>query len=75
MQNNRTLGVTQGLILGKKNMKETRILSENPLDIVADSCNNKVNMSEIRKAILKQMNKSGMTIYQIAKLVDGKGTN
>ena len=58
--------------MGKKNMKETRILSENPLDIVADSCNNKVNMSEIRKAILKQMNKSGMTIYQIAKLVDGK---
>jgi len=29
-------------------------------------------MSEIRKAILKQMNKSGMTIYQVAKLVEGK---
>lgn len=29
-------------------------------------------MSEIREAILKQMHKSGMTIYQVAKLVEGK---
>ena len=29
-------------------------------------------MSEIREAILKQMCKSGMTIYQVAKLVKGK---
>ena len=29
-------------------------------------------MSEIREAILRQMNKSGMTIYRVAKLVEGK---
>ena len=29
-------------------------------------------MSEIREAILKQMRKSNMTIYQVAKLVEGK---
>ena len=29
-------------------------------------------MSEIRKAILNQMEKSGMTIYQVARLVEGK---
>jgi len=29
-------------------------------------------MSEIRQAILKQMEKSGMTIYQVAKLVERK---
>jgi hypothetical protein len=29
-------------------------------------------MSEIRKAILKQMQKSNLTIYQVAKLVEGK---
>ncbi len=29
-------------------------------------------MSEIRQAILKQMNKSGMTIYRVAKLVEDK---
>lgn len=29
-------------------------------------------MSEIRDAILKQMRKSGMTIYQLAKLVEDK---
>ena len=29
-------------------------------------------MSEIRKAILKQMQKSNLTIYQVAKLVEDK---
>ena len=29
-------------------------------------------MLEIRQAILKQMNKSGMTIYRVAKLVENK---
>jgi len=29
-------------------------------------------MSEIREAILKQMKKRNMTIYQVAKLVEGK---
>ncbi len=53
-------------------MKKNKNIFENPLDIIADSCNNKVNMSEIRKAILNQMEKSGMTIYQVAKLVEGK---
>lgn len=72
MQNNRTLGVAQGIILSERNMKKNKNIFENPLDIIADSCNNKVNMSEIRKAILNQMEKSGMTIYQVAKLVEGK---
>jgi len=29
-------------------------------------------MSEIRNAILKEIEKSNMTIYQVAKLVEGK---
>ncbi len=29
-------------------------------------------MSEIREAILKEMRKRNMTIYQVAKLVEGK---
>ena len=35
-------------------------------------CNSIFAMSEIREAILKQMKKSGMTIYQVAKLVEDK---
>ena len=35
-------------------------------------CNIIFAMSEIREAILKQMKKSGMTIYQVGKLVEDK---
>jgi len=42
------------------------------LGSIAVSCNNSCDMSEIRKAILKQMQKSNLTIYQVAKLVKGK---
>ena len=72
LQNNRILGVTQGIILSERNMKKNKNIFEYPLDIIADSCNNTADMSEIRKAILNQMEKSGMTVYQVAKLVEGK---
>lgn len=42
------------------------------LDIIADACNNISVMSAIRQAILKEIQKSGMTIYKVAKMVEGK---
>jgi hypothetical protein len=42
------------------------------VDNAAFLCNIMFIMSEIREAILKHMNKSGMTIYQVGKLVEGK---
>ena len=45
---------------------------EKELDSTVLSCNNISEMSEIREQILKQMRKSGLTIYQVAKMVKGK---
>ena len=42
------------------------------LDIIADVCNNISVMSAIRQAILKEIGKSGLTIYKVAKMVEGK---
>ena len=46
--------------------------SEISVDITARIGNNNFIMSEIRKSILKEMEKYDLTIYQVAKLVDGK---
>ena len=52
--------------------KKNNILSGVFVDSAVVSCNNTCDMSEIRKAILKQMQKSNLTIYQVAKLVEGE---
>ena len=57
-----------GVSLDKNNV----FSNKKPLDSVAFSCNTSSVMSEIRKAILEQMQKHNMTIYQISKLVKGK---
>lgn len=35
-------------------------------------CRNNANMSKIRDAILRQMRKSGFTIYRVSKMVEDK---
>ena len=52
-------------------MKKKKLM-EKELDNTVLSCNNICEMSEIREQILKQMRKSGLTIYQVAKMVKGK---
>lgn len=59
-------------LLGVINFAKLRKKSQKVLDCVVFLCNIAFIMSEIREAILKQMHKSGMTIYQVAKLVEGK---
>ena len=39
-------------------------------DNIAEVCNNICVMSTIREAILKEIRKSGMTIYKVAKMVE-----
>ena len=48
------------------------IFLKKPLDSIVLLCNNVIIMSEIREAILNQMKKHNMTIYQVSKLVKGK---
>ena len=52
----------------KKFLKKTK----KALDNIADVCNNISVMSAIRQAILKEIQKSGLTIYKVAKMVEGK---
>ncbi len=54
--------------LEKKFLKKTKKI----LDIIADARNNISIMSAIRRAILKEIQKSGMTIYKVAKMVEDK---
>ena len=58
----------QGVSLSKKN----HFSNKKPLDNIAFSCNTSSVMSEIREAILKQIHKRNMTIYQVSKLVGDK---
>jgi hypothetical protein len=66
------LGVSVGRQFWVKILMKEKKSSENKLDNIALSCNTISRMSEIREQILKQMRKSGLTIYQVAKMVKGK---
>jgi hypothetical protein len=59
-------------VLGVINFAKSGENLKKVLDYIVLLCNNTLAMSEIREAILKQMHKSGMTIYQVAKLVEGE---
>jgi hypothetical protein len=55
-----------------KKMKNSLKKPEKRVDRAEVCCNNEFDMSEIRDAILKQMRKSGLTIYRVAQLVQDK---
>jgi len=62
------LGVSTGI----KILIKEKNFPKKALDHTVLLCNNTNSMSEIRKQILKQMQKSGLTIYQVAKMVEDK---
>ena len=61
----------RGVSLGEKFVRRARNIFENQLDNIAEVCNNSL-MSEIRDAILREIERSNLTIYQVAKLVEGR---
>ena len=60
----------QGVSFSEKS-SESQENAKNPLDNIA-KCRNNVVMSKIRDIILRHMRTSGLSIYRISKMVEGK---
>ena len=69
---NNNLLINRASVPGVSLIRKNAFPGKKPLDNIAFSCNIVSVMSEIRKAILKQMQKRNLTIYQVSRLVEGK---